>query len=415
LGYVVAVCRRERPNPERGTSALPCSHAFVTLLRFPTHGIQILAEYDFEAWSPHYPELFPDSLNNIPRSTEVSTETSRANQIRAGSDSSTSRTSTSGSEYSAVSTPTTIDHDTDSAIGVLRCTYGIKFGSFLDELLRVFFQNIHPYYPVIDEFLFDETYAVAIRDDDVRRDRAVTLCAMLLCSSMYLIKGKLYASGKWTQTSIQQTLYNALKEMYNESSVGDNLALTQACMLMSYWDASYAEPSHRQSQWMERAFIHARFGGLDQTTSEVLTDRSRLIWASCVVRDRIINFSTRRELLPHSAKEAWIPVTKEDFGLELALPRYADVSARNHLIDAFLLLCQLSQTLAEIMEFQQRLKPRIAAGRYVVDKQEILQVSQYDVRLREWKRGFQMWKSGPRVSNIVDSRGAFFLRSVVAE
>ena len=268
---------------------------------------------------------------------------------------------------------------------------------------------------MIDEFLFDETYAVAIRDEAIRRDRAVAVAAMLLCSSMYLIKGKLYASGKWTQTSIQQTLYNAIKDMYKESPVGDHLALTQACMLLSYWDASYAEPSHHQTQWMERAFTHARFGGLDQTTSEVLTDRSRLIWASCVVRDRIISFSTRRELLPHSAKEAWIPVTKEDFGLELALPRYADVSARNHLIDAFLLLCQLSQTLAEIMEFQQRLKPRIAVGRYSVDKQEILQVSQYDVRLREWKRGFHMWRSGPRVSGIVDSRGAFYLRSVVAE
>lgn len=298
---------------------------------------------------------------------------------------------------------------------MLRCTYGIKFGPFLDELLRIFFQNIHPYYPVIDEFLFDEAYAVAVRDEVTRRDRAVTLAAMLLCASMYLIKGKLYASGKWTQASLQQTLYNAIQEMYQPSSVGDNLTLTQACMLLSYWDASYAESSHRQSEWMDRAFIHARSGGLDQTTSEVLTDRSRLIWACCVVRDRIISFSSRRELQPHSAKDAWIPVTKEDFGLELALPRYADVSARNHLIDAFLLLCQLSEALAEIMEFQQRLKPRIAAGRYSVDKQEILQVSQYDVRLREWKRGFQIWKSGPRVSNIVDSRGAYFLRNVVAE
>lgn len=379
------------------------------------HDIQILAQYDFEGWSPHFPELFPEALGNLPRSTETFRDSSSTSQATSSDDNSWLRASGSAGEFSALPTASSIEHDTDSAIGILRCTYGIGFGSFLDELLRIFFQNIHPYYPVIDEFLFDETYAIAVRDKAIRRDRAITLSAILLCASMYLIKGKLYASGKWTQTSLQRTLYNAINEMYQPSSVGDHLTLTQACMLLSYWDASYPESSHHQSEWIDRAFTHARSGGLDQTTSEVLTDRSRLIWACCVVRDRIISFSSRRELQPHSVKQAWIPVTKEDFGLELALPRYADVSARNHLIDAFLLLCQLSETLSEIMEFQQRLKPRIAAGRYSVDKQEILQVSQFDVRLREWKRGFQIWKSGPRVSNIVDSRGAYFLRNVAAE
>lgn len=261
--------------------------------------------------------------------------------------------------------------------------------------------------------MFDETYLVVVKDEAMRRDRAVTMAAMLLCASMYLIKGKLYAS--WTQTSLQQTLYGAIKELYQPSDVGDNLTLTQACILLSYWDASYPEESHRQLEWLERAFLHAKSGGLDQTTSEVLIDRSRLIWACCVVRDRIISFSSRHSLKPHSAKNSWVPVTKEDFGLEVALPRYADASVRNHLIEAFLLLCQLSETIAEIMEFQQKLNLRIAGGGYSVGKQEILQVSQFDVRLREWKRGLQMWKSGARVSNALDSRGAYFLWNVVAE
>lgn len=86
--------------------------------------------------------------------------------------------------YPSLSLPSFQKRDNDSAIGLLEIHHGVNLGPFLDELFRLHFKNIHPYYPVIDEFMFEENFSFTISDDQKRQDRAVALCAMLLCASM---------------------------------------------------------------------------------------------------------------------------------------------------------------------------------------------------------------------------------------
>jgi hypothetical protein len=116
-----------------------------------------------------------------------------------------------------------------------------------------------------------------------------------------------------------------------------------------------------------------------------------------------------------ATKENWVRVNKEDFGLEICLPRYSGVDERGSIVDAFLLLCRLSETLADIIEFEMKMKKKLADRGFTVGRKEVLQVSQFDIRLREWKRGFQLWRSGPRTAAVMDGRGSFYLRNVVAE
>ena len=67
---------------------------------------------------------------------------------------------------------------------MLETTYGLVLGPFFHQLLRTFFHNIHPYYPVIDEFDFDACFAEPIEDEDLRHSRACVLGVMLLGASM---------------------------------------------------------------------------------------------------------------------------------------------------------------------------------------------------------------------------------------
>lgn len=116
-----------------------------------------------------------------------------------------------------------------------------------------------------------------------------------------------------------------------------------------------------------------------------------------------------------ATKENWYRVKREDFGLEVCLPRYSSASERGNLVDAFLLLCRLSEILADIIDFEMGVKRKLKDRRVTIGREEVLKVSQFDVRLREWKRGFQLWKEGPRMGAVVDGRGSFYLRNVVAE
>jgi hypothetical protein len=72
----------------------------------------------------------------------------------------------------------------ESPVGLLELEYGIILGPFLDELLRLYFQNIHPYYPVVDEFDFDASFSFSLENEVLRRSRATVLGAILLCASM---------------------------------------------------------------------------------------------------------------------------------------------------------------------------------------------------------------------------------------
>lgn len=116
-----------------------------------------------------------------------------------------------------------------------------------------------------------------------------------------------------------------------------------------------------------------------------------------------------------ATKENWYRVKREDFGLEVCLPRYSSACERGDLVDAFLFLCRLSEILADIIDFEMGMKKRLKDSRFTIGRKEVLRASQFDVRLREWKRGFQLWREGPRMSAVMDGRVSFYLRNVVAE
>ncbi|KAF2434904.1 hypothetical protein EJ08DRAFT_437739 [Tothia fuscella] len=304
----------------------------------------------------------------------------------------------------------------DSPVGLLESKYGIILGPFLDELKVLFFQNVHPYYPVVDEYDFDAMFFYTVEKDVLRKSRALVLSAMLLCSSMYLNSRQLYGFGKWTQQNLQYFAFKAVNDLYENLEDGDQYCMAQACILLSYWGPVFPpEDHHMCSDWLDKAFTHAKKAGLDQATSEVMTDRSHLIWCCCLVRDRIMSFSNRRPANPLSKRDKSVRIHREDFGLELCLPRYSNPNARGKVVESFLMLYQLSETLIDIGEFVGKMKSKLADKDCEITRQDVLHASSFDVQLRQWKRGFKISQSEPRMAPWLDSKGSYYIRTIVAE
>jgi hypothetical protein len=93
----------------------------------------------------------------------------------------------------------------DSPIALLELSYGLVLGPFLEDLLRTYFQNIHPYYPVIDEFDFDVSFSESIDDELLRKSRATVLCSMFLCASMVSLETSLALNNSKTITNINSS------------------------------------------------------------------------------------------------------------------------------------------------------------------------------------------------------------------
>jgi hypothetical protein len=84
-------------------------------------------------------------------------------------------------------------------------------------------------------------------------------------------------------------------------------------------------------------------------------------------------------------------------------------------VDAFLVLCRLSEIFADVCELQEKLKPKLLDPEFELGRKNILQISQLDIRIREWLRGFKHWKTGPYSPTLLDSKGVYYLWSIVGE
>lgn len=103
---------------------------------------------------------------------------------------------------------------------------------------------------------------------------------------------------------------------------------------------------------------------------------------------------------------------REDFGLEVCLPRYSSPLEKGVMVEGFLAVGRLSEILADITDFQRGLKGKMEEGGSRIGKREVLKVSSFDVRLREWKRVFRL---ASRRAGIEEGRRSFNLRNVIAE
>ena len=184
----------------------------------------------------------------------------------------------------------------------------------------------------------------------------------------------------------------------------DHLILTKIALLLSYWSPFDSE--HQvNNYWIDRAFSHARAIRLwDRPGENVVTSsRYRLIWWCCLLRDRLTSIALRRPYRIHETKTTWPLVTEADFGLEVMFPRFTTIRTKKILIQSFIWLCKLSDTMRDIAVFHEQTRFDREWSNNCVDQAKIMfeasQVSQFDSLLRSW-RGEYLKVNGEYIASL---------------
>jgi len=163
--------------------------------------------------------------------------------------------------------------------------------------------------------------------------------------------------------------------------------LTRAALLLSYW-SPYDSEIQANNYWIDQAFAKAQEARLFEPQNHLRTispGRGKLIWWCCLLRDRLLAFGLYRCRSLHEDTSAGTLLSQEDFGLELANPKFMDKTSKQRSIKNFIHQCELSQSIAQILRFQEQGKhTKNSKGLRHVDAKELQEVDSLISALRQW-------------------------------
>jgi hypothetical protein len=168
--------------------------------------------------------------------------------------------------------------------------------------------------------------------------------------------------------------------------------MTQIELLLSLW--SPPNSGHQNnSYWLDMAFRHAKEAKLWEPRSDNVHKpcRLRLLWWCCIVRDRVLAIGMRRPHRLHRVPSEVFIISAKDFGLEEVTPFYTNTESKRIEILAFIWLCKLSEIMAAIAVFQNRINfdrdwNGASSGSSSTELEEIIIL---DGRLEFWRDSFK--------------------------
>ncbi|KAG9775011.1 hypothetical protein KCU88_g5212, partial [Aureobasidium melanogenum] len=211
----------------------------------------------------------------------------------------------------------------------------------------------------------------------------------------------------------QKALLEHVKSLYKNSSTYTNqTTLTCTCLLLSYW-SPFDLDTQVNSRWVHRAFFHARQARLGDPDfdSGTMFSRRKIIWWSCVLRDRLVSVGLRRLHRLHKIESRWGPVTTADFGAEAVCPQFIGVESKRVMMSAFIWMCNLIPLICGIGTFHANRKFQwewrdVSSANHDLLLEELMQCSAYESQLKEWKTrfkqelGFAMVKESAEMSRV---------------
>jgi hypothetical protein len=160
----------------------------------------------------------------------------------------------------------------------------------IGELVKAYFQFVHPTFPVIDGALFLQNYAVS-------GPQGINL---LLLWSMFSVSASYIPSS--TRKESKETYVHRAKLLFDLSQESDKIVLVQSALLLSFWFAD-AEDVKQSWYWTSIAFSIAQTVGLHREVrsghAQVTAQQRSLwrnIWHCCMIRDVWLAFGMGRPL-----------------------------------------------------------------------------------------------------------------------
>ena len=158
------------------------------------------------------------------------------------------------------------------------------------ELLELYFEFVHPAFPVVDGSLFLQNYAVGGHEG----------INLLLLWSMFSVSAS-YSSIS-SRKARKETYMNRAKLLFDLSLENDKIVLIQSALLLSFWFAD-TEDVKQSWYWTGIAFSIVQTLGLHREVSSAhtqVTTRQRSLWCNiwqcCMIRDVWLAFGMSRPL-----------------------------------------------------------------------------------------------------------------------
>jgi hypothetical protein len=201
----------------------------------------------------------------------------------------------------------------------------------------------------------------------------------------------------------QQTLFRIVQTIYHalEDHTGD-IVLIQTALILSHW-SPYDATTEVNGFWVDEAMRHAIAGGY---FVHGIAIHMRVVQWCCLVRNRTIVLGLHRSQLLYDLDSGPIP-DLHDFELS-SLPSASTIH-RWCTTKAFVLLCHLSEIMADIVDSRTKLQwvPWWQDAEDMGQFSRLQDVMSLDQRLVAWRYDFDCFCRGIGDSLLVSNRHAY--------
>ncbi|PVH74660.1 hypothetical protein DL98DRAFT_658625 [Cadophora sp. DSE1049] len=272
------------------------------------------------------------------------------------------------------------------------------------ELLTLYFQHVHPMFPIVDEYKITEAHRKYRGREECMDVGEFAVYQGVLCAGFaHLSEAQVRLTPYRSVLEGQEAQVDQLKARYWSQLTTDQVVLTQICLILSLWSPGWIG-TQNNSYWLDMAFKHATCERLwevklnDLNKKDDPNNRNRLLWWCCLIRDRVLALGMRRPHRLHKAPSLTHDhlITSSDFGLEAQYPSYLDVESKQLAMLSFIWFCKLSKIMARIAVVKGRMRfERDWDGDSGVDEDEgrveegLMEMDVFERELRGWLEGFE--------------------------
>ncbi|EOD43909.1 putative fumarylacetoacetate hydrolase family protein [Neofusicoccum parvum UCRNP2] len=227
------------------------------------------------------------------------------------------------------------------------------------ELVRLYFSNVHPICPIIDEHRFWELYSSVSDDVFSARFPSILFQSMLFAAFAHANNGQLRAAGYQSSQDAQAEYYGILKSaQVQASNEVDEIVLAKTALLLSFWCPPQVDVMIN-SFWADRAFHHTKqfLRKWARRENTPVPKRPGIVHWCCIIRSTLISYSMRRPYQLHVDEEPLCDPeeVRAEFGLEALFHNFATPEEKLRMIDDFVATCKLSKNLNMILRSQRAL------------------------------------------------------------
>lgn len=222
-----------------------------------------------------------------------------------------------------------ISHDDLSYLQGKGC-FTLPRKEILDDLLKCYFDYIHPHVPFLDEQEVWETYLD--RDSGSQRFHHIDgyrislllfqaiIFAATTCAPLNVLRKEGYSS----RGAARRDAFYKVRTMYTLDIEQDKMVVLQTLLLMSFWRGTSGEDKDAW-HWSGLAISLASTLSLHCQSETHLSERQRTLrkrcWWSCVLRDRLLALSEQRapRLRPEEYDVPLLTLADYNVGLRCAI------------------------------------------------------------------------------------------------